>query len=423
MSKPEILALIPARGGSKGIPRKNILSFVGQPLIAYSIAAGLQSKTVTRVVVTTDNEEIAEVARGCGAETPFLRPAELAQDRTTDLPVFQHALRWLAEHEDYHPQVVVHLRPTTPIRPQDLVDHSVAVLLAHPEADSVRGITLAHQNPFKMWLLEGEDKPIHPLTTVPGIEEPYNSPRQILPKAYVHTGLIDIIRPATILELNSMSGRTILPILFDPSYDADLDTSEDWKEAEKRVLHDRPKMVWPGQAPRHMPETIRLLVLDFDGVMTDNRVWVDQDGREMVAANRSDSLGIYQLRQAGVETMVISMETNPVVAARCHKLNIPWIQGENDKASALRKLLLDRNINANEVVYLGNDVNDLPCFPLVGWAVAVADAMPEVTRQADSVLTRSGGRAAVRELCDLIMEQLSNNRGSQTRARNTKADF
>jgi N-acylneuraminate cytidylyltransferase len=138
----------------------------------------------------------------------------------------------------------------------------------------------------------------------------------------------------------------------------------------------------------------------------------------MVAANRSDSLGIYQLRQAGVETMVISMETNPVVAARCHKLNIPWIQGENDKASALRKLLLDRNINANEVVYLGNDVNDLPCFPLVGWAVAVADAMPEVTRQADSVLTRSGGRAAVRELCDLIMEQLSNNR-----APNTKADF
>jgi N-acylneuraminate cytidylyltransferase len=215
-----------------------------------------------------------------------------------------------------------------------------------------------------------------------------------------------------------MSGKIILPILFDPTYDADLDTPQDWKEAEKRVLHDRPKMVWPGQAPRHMPETIRLLVLDFDGVMTDNRVWVDQDGREMVAANRSDSLGIYQLRQAGVETMVISMETNPVVAARCHKLNIPWIQGENDKASALRKLLLDRNINANEVVYLGNDVNDLPCFPLVGWAVAVADAMPEVTRQADSVLTRSGGRAAVRELCDLIMEQLSNNR-----APNTKADF
>ena len=116
MSEPEILALIPARGGSKGIPRKNIRSFAGHPLIAYSIAAGLQARQPMRVIVTTDDEQIAEVARRCGAETPFLRPAELAQDHTTDLPVFQHALRWLAEHEDYHPQVVVHLRPTTPIR-------------------------------------------------------------------------------------------------------------------------------------------------------------------------------------------------------------------------------------------------------------------------------------------------------------------
>lgn len=409
MSEPEILALIPARGGSKGIPRKNIRSFAGQPLIAYSIAAGLQAKRKMRVVVTTDDNEIAEVARSCGAETPFLRPAELAQDRTTDLPVFQHALRWLAEHEDYHPQVVVHLRPTTPIRPPDLVDRSVALLLEHPEADSVRGITPAHQNPFKMWLMEGEDMPIRPLTTVPGIEEPYNSPRQILPKAYAHTGLIDIIRPETILELNSMSGRIILPILFDPGYDADLDTLEDWSHAEQKVLYDLPKMVWPGKPPRRMPEAIRLLVLDFDGVLTDNRVWVDQDGREMVAANRSDSLGINRLRQVGVETMVISLETNPVVAARCRKMNVSWIQGETDKAAALRKLLQERKINANEVVYLGNDVNDLPCFPLVGWAVAVADAMPEVARQADSVLTRTGGHAAVRELCDLIMERLSNN--------------
>jgi N-acylneuraminate cytidylyltransferase len=412
MSEPEILALIPARGGSKGIPRKNIRAFSGQPLIAYSIAAGLQSRTVTRVIVTTDDAEIAEVAKSCGAETPFLRPAELAQDRTTDLPVFQHALKWLADHEDYHPQVVVHLRPTTPIRPPDLVDRSVGLLLAHPEADSVRGITPAHQNPYKMWVMEGEHEPIQPMMTAPGIEESYNSPRQILPAVYTHTGLIDIIRPATILELNSMSGRIILPILFDPGYDADLDTLEDWRLAEQKIQLERPKMVWPGKPPRLMPEVIRLLVLDFDGVLTDNRVWVDQDGREMVVANRSDSLGINQLRQAGVETVVISLENNPVVAARCRKMKIPWIQGESDKAAALQKLLKERNVPAAEAVFLGNDVNDLPCFPLVGWAVAVADALPEVTWQADFVLTRSGGRAAVRELCDLIMKQLSDNKGS-----------
>ena len=413
MSNEGVLAIIPARGGSKGIPRKNIRPFAGYPLIAYSIAAGLQTESVTRLIVTTDDEEIAEVAREFGAETPFLRPAELAQDRTLDLPVFQHALNWLAQHEDYHPQAVVHLRPTTPVRPPSLVDRSVSLLLAHPEADSVRGITTAHQNPYKMWLMDGEDKPIRPLTSVPGIDESYNSPRQALPTAYTHTGLIDTIRPATILELNSMSGRIILPLLFDPAYDADLDTPQDWKYAEQRVLHDRPRMVWPGRPPRRMPLSIRLLVLDFDGVLTDNRVWVDQDGREMVAANRSDSLGIGLLRQVGVETVVISTETNPVVAARCRKINIPCIQGINDKATALNQLLLERKVNAKEVIFLGNDVNDLPCFPLVGWAVVVADGMPEAIRQADFVLARSGGHAAVRELCDMLMEQLSDNVGPQ----------
>ena len=132
MTKPEVLAIIPARGGSKGIPRKNIRLFAGYPLIAYSIAAGLQAATVTRVVVSTDDAEIAEIARSHGAETPFLRPVELAGDRALDLPVFEHALTWLAEKENYHPDIIVHLRPTTPIRPPDLVDRTVRLLLGSP---------------------------------------------------------------------------------------------------------------------------------------------------------------------------------------------------------------------------------------------------------------------------------------------------
>ncbi|MFA5872884.1 MAG: HAD hydrolase family protein, partial [Anaerolineales bacterium] len=199
--------------------------------------------------------------------------------------------------------------------------------------------------------------------------------------------------------------KIILPVLFDPVYSADMDTPDDWRRAEERMLTGGPVMVWPGKPRRTMPEKIELLVLDFDGVLTDNRVWVDQDGREMVAANRSDSYGINLLRQAGVETVVISKETNPVVTARCRKMNIPCIQGEDDKASALKKLLAGRNTDPARVVYCGNDVNDLPCFPLVGWAVAVADALPEVARKADFVLSRPGGHAAVRELCDLILEK------------------
>jgi N-acylneuraminate cytidylyltransferase len=154
-----------------------------------------------------------------------------------------------------------------------------------------------------------------------------------------------------------------------------------------------------------MPERIELLVMDFDGVLTDNRVWVDKNGHEMVAAYRSDSLGLAKLRQTGVQAFVLSMETDPVVAARCKKMSIPFIQGENDKAAALKKLLAERGLDPARAVFVGNDVNDLPCFPLVGWAVAVSDALPEVARRADFVLSRPGGRGAVRELCDLILSR------------------
>jgi YrbI family 3-deoxy-D-manno-octulosonate 8-phosphate phosphatase len=170
-------------------------------------------------------------------------------------------------------------------------------------------------------------------------------------------------------------------------------------------LRNAPKMVWPGQPPRSMPAKVKLLILDFDGVITDNRVWVDESGREMVAANRSDSLGINMLRDAGVETLVISKETNPVVAARCRKMDISCIQGVNDKQTALLKVMAERNLGPAQVVYLGNDVNDLPCFPLVSWAVAVADALPEVASKADYVLSKPGGHAAVRELCDLLLAE------------------
>jgi len=146
-------------------------------------------------------------------------------------------------------------------------------------------------------------------------------------------------------------------------------------------------------------------VLDFDGVLTDNRVWVDQDGRESVAANRSDSLWLTLLRDKGVTVYVLSKETNPVVSARCRKMKIPCIQGEDDKQTALGKLIGDLGVQPGEVVYCGNDVNDLPCFPLVGWAVAVADAVPEVARQADYLLSKPGGYGAVRELCEILLQE------------------
>jgi N-acylneuraminate cytidylyltransferase len=150
-----------------------------------------------------------------------------------------------------------------------------------------------------------------------------------------------------------------------------------------------------------------MLLMDFDGVVTDNRVWVDENGREMVAANRSDSLGINHLREkTGIEVMVVSREVNPVVAARCKKMNIPYLQAVTDKGSALEKLFEDRKIDPSTVIYMGNDTNDLPCFPLVGYAVAPADAHPEVLRRADHVTELTGGHGAVRELCDFLLSRI-----------------
>jgi len=402
VARPDVLAIIPARGGSKGIPRKNIREFAGYPLIAYSIVAGLKAETVTRVIVSTDDEEIAAVARTWGAETPFLRPAEFAQDNTLDLPVFQHALQWLAEREGYRPEVVVQLRPTSPIRPIGLVDEAVRRLLEHPEADSVRGVVPAGQNPHKMWRIEPESGQMKNLIAVPGIPEPYNAPRQVLPPVYWQTGHIDAIRPRVILEENSMSGRVILPVMIDPRYTVDIDSPADWQRYEWLVSSGL-EMVMPGPGRRPLPEKVALVVFDFDGVMTDNRVWVDQDGREMIAASRAEGPGLHALAAQGIRTLVLSREPNPVVAARCRKLEIPVIQGEKDKARALLAYLQAEKIDASQVVYLGNDVNDLPCFPIVACAVVVADAEPAVLPKADLVLKRKGGYGAVRELCELIL--------------------
>jgi len=400
----EILALILARGGSKSIPHKNIRPLAGCPLIAYSIAAGLQSKLVTRTIVSTDDEQIAVVARTCGAETPFLRPVEFAQDDTTDYPVFTHALSWLAQHEDYHPEIVVQLRPTSPIRPPDCVDRAVQLLLDHPDADSVRGIVPSAQNPFKMWRVDETGRML-PLLNVPGLEEPFNAPRQALPQTYWQTGHIDAIRVTTITHKNSLSGHMILPFHIDSRYAVDIDTLKDWQRTEWLMAQGDLPMVTPALGKRLLPAKVSLVVFDFDGVMTDDRVWVDQDGREMVAAHRGDGMGIALLHRAGIPAIVLSTEPNPVVAARCRKLELPVIQGLSDKAAALASLLAERSLDSAEVIYLGNDVNDLPCFPLAGCAVAVADAHPDVKAKADFVLVHKGGQGAVRELIDLILSR------------------
>jgi CMP-N-acetylneuraminic acid synthetase len=213
MSRPQVMALIPARGGSKSVPRKNLLQIAGRPLLAYSIMHARACASITRIVVSTDDDEIAAVAREFGAEVPFKRPADAASDTATDLQVFRHALNWLAENEGYVPELIVHLRPTGPVREASLIERAVQLMLQNPDADALRSVGTAEQTPYKMWRIE--DSFLRPLIELPGYPEAHSMPRQKLPAAYWQNGYVDIVRPRTIIELESMAGNVILPFVVE----------------------------------------------------------------------------------------------------------------------------------------------------------------------------------------------------------------
>jgi YrbI family 3-deoxy-D-manno-octulosonate 8-phosphate phosphatase len=204
-----------------------------------------------------------------------------------------------------------------------------------------------------------------------------------------------------------MSGNVVMPLVIDTRYTVDIDTLADWKQAEWLVREGGLVIVDPAKLRRQFPAKVALLVMDFDGVLTDNRVWVNEKGEESVAANRSDSLGLNLLREKKtVEFLVISKERNPVVEARCRKINLSVLQAVDDKAAALNQVIQQKGLKRSEVIYLGNDTNDSPCFPIAGFAVVPSDAHPDVIRRADLVLSKPGGHGAVRELCDILLSRL-----------------
>lgn len=235
--KGDILGVITARGGSKSIPKKSIALLGGYPLLYYTAEAAKRSRLITRLIISTDDTQIAEAARRYDIEVPFLRPGELAQDDTPDLPVFEHALGALGQAESYVPEVVVHLRPTTPLKSADDIDRGIRMILEHPKAESVRSVCAPAHSPFKMGTVDRQGF-FRPILTreFPDIferyREPYNMPRQLLPAIWRHSGYVDVIRRSTITETRSMSGTRILPLFFEEWRDVDIDSPRELAYAE-----------------------------------------------------------------------------------------------------------------------------------------------------------------------------------------------
>ena len=381
------VAIIPARGGSKGLPGKNVMRVGGIPLVARAVAAARAARTVGRVVVTTDDGEIARVAREAGASV-VQRPADLAGDSASSESALLHALDALAGSGWDEASVTLFIQATSPFIEPDDLDAAVAAV-ATGEADSVFAAVPSHAI---IWRDEHgrNSRGAFGVNHDAGVR----LRRQDRPAEFRETGAFYAMRTSGFREARHRFFGRIAVHLVPDLHGVEIDTAADLVVAQALAnLID---------GPSHAID-VDAVVTDFDGVHTDDTAIVGEAGVEFVRVSRSDGHGVGRLREAGIPMLILSAETHPVVSARAAKLGVEVRQGVADKATALADWASARGIRLDRIAYLGNDRGDLPALELVGWPVAVADAIPEVKRLARVVLERAGGQGAVRELADAVV--------------------
>lgn len=399
-----VLAVIPARGGSKGVPAKNLAPVGGVPLVARAVRECRAARLVTDVVVSTDDQAIAAAARQAGAEV-VLRPAAIAGDTATSEAAVLHAMD---AHEALHGaavDVVLLVQCTSPFIIREDID-GVAGAIVENGADTA--VTVAPFHGF-IWR-DAADAPVPvPVTGEAAVsasggygvnhDKSFRPRRQDRPQDLLETGAAYAMDAAGFREHNHrFFGHTEL-VRTDPARVLEIDDPHDLARARALApLFDADR---PGALPTY--DDIDAVVLDFDGTQTDDRVLIDSDGREFVSVHRGDGLGIAALRKSGLRMLILSTEQNPVVAARARKLKLPVLHGIDRKDLALKQWCEEQGIAPERVLYVGNDVNDLPCFALVGWPVAVASAHDVVRGAARAVTTVPGGDGAIREIASWIL--------------------
>ena len=387
-----VLAVIPARGGSRGVPGKNVALVGGQPLVARAVRAALGAGAVDQVVVSTDDARIAAVARRAGADV-VIRPAGLAGDTASSESAVLHAVDEVTRTGASAPAVVVLVQCTSPFVTSADID-GVATCVSSGRADSA--LTVAPFHGF-LWRAEGAN---HEGVNHEGVnhEASRRPRRQDRPLDLLETGAAYAMTVAGLRQHGHRFFGRIEPVLVDPARTLEIDEPHDLARARALApILDLPVV--------HRPQRgdIDAVVLDFDGTQTDDRVQVDSEGGEMVTVHRGDGLAVAALRRAGMALLMLSSEVNPVVAARARKLEIPLRQGIQEKGYALKQWCDERGVDLARTAYLGNDVNDLPCFDLVGWPIAVADAHDTVRAHARAVTAAKGGHGAVREVASWLL--------------------
>lgn len=374
----DIVAIIPARGGSKGVPRKNVLSVAGVPLVARAVAAA-RGAGIERVYVSTDDAEIASVARGAGAEV-IERPAEIAGDTASSESAVLHALDALGLEQG----TVAFLQATSPFIPADRLAQGVA-MVASGEFDSAFS---AYETYGFLWA-HAEDG--H--ATAVNHDASFRPRRQDREPHFMETGAFYVFDAAGFRDAGHRFFGSIGIVEVPENSAIEIDNLFEFELAGAIAPLVEQIEAIPVDA----------IVTDFDGVHTDDAAYVDSDGRESVRVLRGDGMGVAQLRAAGIPLLILSTETNTVVRTRAEKLRVPVIHGVGDKAAVLTEWARTNGVDLSRTAYVGNDVNDLAAMALVGWPVAVADARPEVRAAARVVLRARGGHGAVREVIDRVL--------------------
>jgi YrbI family 3-deoxy-D-manno-octulosonate 8-phosphate phosphatase len=393
----KVCAIIPARGGSKGIPGKNLQPLGGLPLVAHTVLAARGTEAIHRIIVSTDSPEIARVAKEFGAES-VLRPPDISGDQASSEQALLHVLDALQKTEAYEPDLIVFLQCTSPLRTSNHITDALQAF-AREGADSLFS---ASPLPGFLW------RQVHGDLTSLSYDWKNRPRRQDAPEDLVENGAIYIFKPWVLRQSGNRLGGKIAVFRMGAGHLFQIDEPADLAIVDcllKSAAVAADNLDWA---------RIRLLAVDFDGVLTDDRVLVDGAGNESVLCHRGDGLAAQRLRQAGVEVAVISSERHPVVAARCAKIGVPCWQGCGDKLAVLRDLASQRGLNSQEVAFMGNDWNDLACLQWAGLPIVVGSAAPEIIRLGKYVTRTPGGFGALREVGEFICQsRVSHHPGSR----------
>ncbi|WP_300266249.1 acylneuraminate cytidylyltransferase [Microbacterium sp.] len=382
MTAPLTIAVIPARGGSKGVPRKNVRLIGGVPLVERAVRAAAAASAIDLIVVSTDDDEIAVVSEAAGARV-IRRPAELAGDTASSESAILHVLDELAATGETV-GTVVFLQATSPFIPSAGIDEAVA----HIRENRYDSVFSAHETYGFLWR-RGESGEAGAINH----DAAHRPRRQDREPHYLETGAFYAFRAEGFRQAEHRFFGRIGIVEVPEATAIEIDDEQQLAVASALAgVVDRPEAI-----------DVAAVVTDFDGVHTDDTAIIDRYGGEQVRVSREDGMGVSRLRRAGIPMLIISTEVNPVVRARAEKLQVPVLHGIDDKAAALAAWAADNGIALGAIAYLGNDVNDLGAMGIVGWPVAVANAHPAVRAAARVVLSRNGGQGAVRELIERVL--------------------